>query len=202
MPPEAFLENVTFDMLAVGRSGSLTRTLTQDDIALCAAVSGDVNPAHMDPAYANTDLFHGIVGHGFWSGGMISAVLGTVLPGPGTVYLEQDLKFKKPVRVGDSITATVTVRRKRAGPKPVVIFDCRCTNGLGEVVAEGAAVVLAPTEKIRLMRTDIPDVVIRQHDRLHHLLAACASAPPMPTAVVHPCRPMCCRRFSTPPVKI
>ena len=184
--PEPFLENIIFDMLAVGRSGSLSRTLTQGDIDMCAAVSGDVNPEHMDPAYAKTDLFHGVIGHGFWSSGMISAVLGTVLPGPGTVYLEQDLTFKKPVRIGDRITATVIVKEKKTGGKPIVTFDCRCTNGLGETVAEGLATVLAPTEKVRLPRPDMPGVEIRQHDRLHPLLAAVGSAPLLRTAVVHP----------------
>src|SRR5579864_7937331 len=97
---ERALENVTFCELVPGRQASLTRSLTQQDIELFAAMSGDVNPAHMDPDYAKTDIFHSIVGHGMWTGSLISTLLGTVLPGPGTIYLEQDIKFKQPVRIG------------------------------------------------------------------------------------------------------
>lgn len=91
---QEFLENVTFNELEVGRQASLSKTLTQDDINLFAAMSGDVNPAHVDPVFAKSTIFHGIVGHGMWSGTLISALLGTVLPGPGTIYLEQDIQFK------------------------------------------------------------------------------------------------------------
>src|ERR1700677_2226626 len=112
-PDASMIENVTVDELNVGRKASLTRALTQKDIELFAAMSGDVNPAHMDPNYAKSDMFHGIIGHGMWSGALISTVLGTLLPGPGTIYLEQDIKFKKPVRIGDKITVSVTVRSKR-----------------------------------------------------------------------------------------
>src|SRR5438105_4926251 len=93
------LENVTFAELRPGRKASISRVLTQEDIELFAAMSGDVNPAHMDPGYARSDMFHGVVGHGMWSGALISTVLGTALPGPGTIYLGQDIKFKKPVRI-------------------------------------------------------------------------------------------------------
>ena len=181
----AYIENVTFDELTVGHSASLTRTLTRRDIELFAALSGDVNPAHLDEVYAKTDRFHGIVGHGLWTGALVSAVLGTVLPGPGTVYLEQDIKFRKPVHPGESVTVTVTVKEKRTD-KPVVTFDCRCTNGQGETVLDGTAVVLAPIEKIRRPRPDLPEVEVQGHDRFRALLASCASYPPLRTAIVHP----------------
>jgi phosphate acetyltransferase len=83
---EQMLENVTFDELYIGQKAELTRTLTKDDIILFATMSGDINPAHLDPDFAKNDLFHEIVGHGMWSGALISNLLGTVLPGPGTVY--------------------------------------------------------------------------------------------------------------------
>ena len=106
----AFIENVIFDELYVGRSASVTRTLTQADIELFATVSGDVNPAHLDLEYANASMFHGVIAHGMLSGSLFSTILGTVLPGPGTIYLRQDLKFRRPVKPGDVVTATVTVR--------------------------------------------------------------------------------------------
>jgi phosphate acetyltransferase len=85
------LKNVTFDEIKIGDSASLVHVVGRDDIALFAAVSGDVNPAHMDPKYAATDTFGHIVVHGMWTGALVSAVLGTKLPGPGTIYLGQDL---------------------------------------------------------------------------------------------------------------
>ncbi|CAM3018054.1 MULTISPECIES: bifunctional enoyl-CoA hydratase/phosphate acetyltransferase [Legionella] len=180
-----FLENVTFDELTLGRQASLVKTLTQDDIDLFAAMSGDVNPAHMDPTFAKSDVFHGIVGHGMWTGSLISALLGTILPGPGTIYLEQDIKFKKPVRIGDNITITLIVRDKRAD-KPIVTFDCKGVNQRGEIVVEGLATVLAPTKKIRVARASLPHVEIHNHDRFHAIIQSCQGMGAIRTAIVHP----------------
>jgi phosphate acetyltransferase len=182
---EQFIENVTFDELAPGRQASLKRTLTQEDIELFAAMSGDVNPAHMDPDYAKTDVFHGIVGHGMWTGSLISALLGTVLPGPGAIYLEQDLKFRKPVRIGDTVIVTVVVREKRTD-KPIVTLDCKSVNQRGEIVADGLATVLAPTTKLRLPRAALPQVEIQTHHRFQAIIESCKTMKPMRTAVVHP----------------
>ena len=99
MDPSGIIENRTFDEIAVGESASISRTLTKDDIALFAVVSGDVNPAHLDESYAASDMFHRIIAHGMWGGALVSAVLGTRLPGPGTIYLGQDLHFRKPVSI-------------------------------------------------------------------------------------------------------
>ena len=182
---EQFLENVTFDELTPGRQASMKRTLTQEDIELFAAMSGDVNPAHMDPDYAKTDIFHGIVGHGMWTGSLISALLGTVMPGPGTIYLEQDIKFKKPVRIGDAITVTLTVHDKRSD-KPIVTFDCKAVNQRNEIVADGVATVLAPTEKLRLPRAALPQIEIQTHHRFRAITESCKTMQPLRTAVVHP----------------
>src|SRR6218665_3329812 len=103
------LSNRTFDELTVGDSASLERQLTSEDIQLFAVMSGDVNPAHLDAEYAAATQFHGVIAHGMWGGALISALLGTRLPGPGTVYLGQTLKFLAPVRVGDTLTIRVTV---------------------------------------------------------------------------------------------
>src|SRR6478752_7598157 len=114
MEPLHFIENRTFPEIAVGDTASLTRTIRAQDISLFALASGDVNPTHLDRDYAATDRIHGVIAHGFWGGSLISAVLGTELPGSGTVYLGQTLKFLRPVRIGDCVTARVTVREKDA----------------------------------------------------------------------------------------
>ena len=92
-----FLRNRTFDQLQPGDTASIERLVARDDLDLFAAVSGDVNPAHLDGAFAATNQFGHVVAHGMWTAALISAVLGTKLPGPGTIYLGQDLQFIKPV---------------------------------------------------------------------------------------------------------
>ncbi len=182
---EQFLENITFDELAVGRQDVLTRTLTQDDITLFAVMSGDVNPAHMDAEYAKSDVFHGIVGQGIWTASLISALLGTVMPGVGTIYLEQDIKFKKPVRIGDTITVTAIVRDKRAD-KLIVTLDCKAVNQRGEIVAEGLATVLAPKDKLRVARATLPNIIIPRDSRFHTIIQSCEELEALRTAIVHP----------------
>ncbi len=95
-----YIENKTFDEIKVGDSAELTRTLGRQDIELFAVMSGDVNPAHVDEEYAKSDIFHEVIAHGMWGGALISAVLGTELPGPGTIYLNQSLSFRRPVGLG------------------------------------------------------------------------------------------------------
>ena len=183
---ERLIENRTFDEIAIGDRASLTHTLTKADIELFAVMSGDINPAHVDEQYAANTLFHHVIAHGMWSGALISTVLGTELPGPGTIYLGQDLRFRRPVAVGDTVTVTVTAREKRAD-KHIVVFDCRCVNQRSEDVVTGTAEVIAPTEKIRRPRAELPEVELRHHDRYHHLIGRCDGLPPVTTAVVHPC---------------
>jgi enoyl-[acyl-carrier protein] reductase I len=141
------IRNRCFDELRVGDSAELSSVLSQRDIGLFALVSGDVNPAHLDREFAQRSRFHGIIGHGMWGGALLSAVLGTRLPGPGTIYLAQELHFRRPVRPGDAITARVTVRELRAD-KGIVVLDCECVNQFGETVISGTAEVLAPRERI------------------------------------------------------
>ena len=155
----ALLVNRTFDEIELGERAALTRTLRREDIELFAAVSGDTNPAHLDDAFAATDIFHHIVAHGMWGGALISALLGTRLPGPGTIYLSQTLSFRRPVAVGDTVRAEVVVREKRAG-KANVVFDCTVTNEDGKMVIEGEAEVIAPREKISRPEPRLPQVVI------------------------------------------
>ena len=125
----------------LGASASLDKTVTEADVVAFAAVSLDANPVHLDEAYASTTRFGGRIAHGMLAASLVSAVLGTRLPGPGTIYLSQTLAFKGPVRLGDTITATVTVKAIKDG-KPIVTLDTIVANQRGEVVLSGEAVVL------------------------------------------------------------
>ena len=179
------IENRTFDEIVIGESASLVRTLSKDDIALFAVMSGDVNPAHLDESYAETSMFHRVIAHGMWGGALISAVLGTRLPGPGTIYVAQDLRFLKPVGLGDKVTVTVTAAEKRP-EKHIVVFDCRCVNQRGEEVITGTAQVIAPTERVHRTRVALPEVQIVRHDRYDELFKHCAELEPIRAAIVDP----------------
>jgi acyl dehydratase len=151
------IENRTFDELSIGDEASLSRTLAWRDIELFAAMSGDVNPAHVDAEFAKNDMFHRIIAHGMWGGALISTVLGTELPGPGTIYLSQSLEFRHPIGLGDTVTVKVRAVDKDAA-KHRVIFDCTVTNQAGRTVISGTAEVIAPTEKICRERVELPFV--------------------------------------------
>ena len=135
-----FIENKTFDEIKIGDEAQLTRTLQKEDIDLFAVLSGDANPTHVDDEFARTDSFHRVVAHGMWGGALISAVLGTELPGPGAVYVSQSLKFRAPVRVGDTVQVRATVKEIIAA-KGRVILETVCSVG-DTVVLEGEAHVL------------------------------------------------------------
>jgi phosphate acetyltransferase/phosphate butyryltransferase len=180
------IRNRTFDELRVGDSASLSRTLTRADIDLFAVMSGDVNPAHVDEDYARSDMFHKVIAHGMWSGALISTVLGTQLPGPGTIYLGQSLRFLKPVGLGDTVTVTLAVARLDPDKRRVTL-DCTVTNQDGQLVATGTADVIAPSEKVARPRIALPEVRLRARgERYRALLAAATDAPRVRTAVVHP----------------
>lgn len=182
-----WLENITYDELRVGQSARLLRTLTLADIQAFAAVSGDTNPAHLDPEYANDTLFHGVIAHGMWGGALISALLGTQFPGPGTIYLDQQLHFTKPVRVGDTLSVTATVAAKDDARKHVEL-DCLVVNQKGERVLHGVARVMAPTKRIRLPRVNAPQIQLFDPEaRFKALLRMAEGMPAVPCAVVHPC---------------
>jgi phosphate acetyltransferase len=182
-----FIENKTFDEMRVGDGASLQRTLTERDIQLFAVMSGDVNPAHVDAEYAKNSLFHEVIAHGMWGGSLISTVLGTLYPGPGTVYIDQSLHFSRPVTLGDTLTVSVTVKEKFERTKHV-IFDCQCINQDGRTVIRGQAEVLAPSEKVKRHRAQLPEV--RLHDtaqRYRHLIARSKGMAAIDMAVVYPC---------------
>jgi len=181
-----FIENRTYDEISVGDSATLTRTLRPEDIQLFAVMSGDVNPAHVDPEYAHSSLFQEVIAHGMWGGALISTVLGTEFPGPGTIYVSQTLRFSRPVKVGDTITIRITCTKKFDHNKHIT-FDCLCTNQDGLKVIAGEAEVLAPTEKIKRERIELPEVTISDRwGRYHKLIARAKGLPPATAVFAHP----------------
>ncbi|MDA4848334.1 bifunctional enoyl-CoA hydratase/phosphate acetyltransferase [Hoeflea poritis] len=182
-----YIENRTFDEIKVGDSAELTRVLRAEDIELFAVMSGDVNPAHVDEEFAKSDRFHQVIAHGMWGGSLISAVLGTELPGPGTIYLNQSLHFSRPVGLGDTVTVRVTVKEKNEEKKRLKI-DCLCLNQDGEPVITGEADVIAPTEKVRRPRVVLPEVHLHERGaRYQELVNSAHDLDPIRVAVVHPC---------------
>jgi phosphate acetyltransferase len=182
-----WVENFTYDDIALGQSARLLRTLSLGDIQAFAAVSGDSNPAHLNAEYANDTLLHGVIAHGMWGGALISALLGTQFPGPGTIYVEQVLHFTKPMRIGDTLTVTATVTRKDDEKKQVEL-DCQVTNQKGVRVLHGTARVLAPTQKVRLPKTSAPQIHLFDPEaRFKELLSLGDGMPAVRCAVVHPC---------------
>ena len=180
------IENRTFDEIEIGESASLSRTLTKEDIELFAVMSGDVNPVHVDEAFAHDDMFHQIIAHGMWGGALISTVLGTELPGPGVIYRSQTLNFRRPVVLGDTVVATVTVRDKNEANQ-CVRLDCRLVNQGGQVVIDGAAEVIAPPKKVRRDRVVMPDVHLENRGAWHRkLIAQAQDRDPIRSAIVNP----------------
>lgn len=133
----------TIDTIQIGDSASFTKTVTEADITLFAGYSGDFNPAHINAVEAEKGMFHGRIAHGMLSAGFISAVLGMQLPGPGTIYMGQELRFVKPVYIGDTVTATATVV-ERVPEKNRLKLETIVTNQKGEQVITGMATVMPP----------------------------------------------------------
>jgi len=129
--------------LSVGMSAEFAKTVTEADLLLFGAATGDTQPVHFNEEYAATTLFKGRIAHGMLSAGIISACAGMKLPGPGTIYVSQTLKFKAPVRIGDTVHARITVKEILLAKKRVVT-DTVCTVG-GRVVLEGEAVFMVPS---------------------------------------------------------
>ena len=186
------IENHPIAELKVGNSASLTRNFTEDEVQTFALMSGDVNPSHVDAAFAASDPFHKVVAHGMWSAALISNVLGTQLPGPGTVYLSQDLRFLKPMYLGDTVRVTVTVTAvdTTAGRAPRATLHCTVVNQRNETVVEGSADVLVPTEKVRRPRVHLPKLELRDPGvKLRAIIEQArtrlSGQPPLSVAVVH-----------------
>lgn len=139
------ISNVTFDEIAIGDTTTYTRLITNQEVEAFAAISGDHNPLHLDPEYAATTAFGECIAHGMLTGALISAAIAMQLPGPGSVYLSQNIQFRAPVMLGDTLTVTLTVTDKHA-KRPWVTLQCEVANQEGKAVAKGEAQVAAPTE--------------------------------------------------------
>ncbi|MDG4717647.1 MULTISPECIES: MaoC family dehydratase [Thalassospira] len=137
------LEGLYLEDLEVGLSASYGKTVTETDIVMFAGLSGDTNPVHLNEEFAQTTMFKGRIAHGMLSAGFISTVLGTRLPGPGTIYLSQNLQFKAPVRIGDTVTARVVVRELIPAKKRAIL-ETNCYVGDTCVIA-GEATVMVPS---------------------------------------------------------
>ncbi|MDR2183003.1 MAG: MaoC family dehydratase [Clostridiales bacterium] len=140
------MTGLTMEQIKIGQSASFGKTITETDVYMFAGITGDQNPAHVNEEYAKGTMFKGRIAHGMLGASLISAVLAMQLPGPGTIYLKQDVKFLAPVRFGDTITATCTVKEKIA-EKNRLVLDCAVVNQDGVKVIVGEATVMPPANK-------------------------------------------------------
>lgn len=152
------LRNFPYDSLEVGQTARYERTVEERDIQLFAAVSGDRNPVHLDAAYAAGTQFKERIAHGMFSGALISAAIACELPGPGTIYLGQSLKFTRPVKLGDALTVELEILEKL--PKNRVRIATRVINQDGKKVVDGEAEVMAPTEALDITLAELPPISI------------------------------------------
>lgn len=134
-----------YEDIEVGQTASYGKTITEADILMFSGVSGDTNPVHLNQEYAEGTMFKGRIAHGMLSAALISTVFGTKLPGPGCIYVGQSLKFKAPVRIGDTVTATVECTAK-VDDKKFCTFRTTCTVN-GKVVIDGEATLMVPTKE-------------------------------------------------------
>ena len=134
------MKELAFADIKVGDTASFSKTVTEADIVNFAGTTGDFNPVHVDAEYASKSMFKERIAHGMLMAGFISAVLGTQLPGPNAIYMGQTLEFKLPVKIGDTVTATVTVADKR-DEKRILKLDTTVKNQRDEVVVSGGAVI-------------------------------------------------------------
>ncbi len=136
------MQGLFLEDLSVGQSADLVRTVGEADIIAFAAVTGDNNPVHLDADYAATTSFGERIAHGMLSAGYISAVIGTTLPGPGAIYLSQSLRFKRPVKIGDEVTARATITEIDEAKARVTLATVCLVNG--KPVVEGEALIMVP----------------------------------------------------------
>lgn len=153
------LQNITFDEITIGQTTAYSKTLTEDLVSLFAVVSGDSNPVHLDQDYAATTQFGERIAHGAWLGALVSAAIALQLPGPGSVLLNQNITFRKPVKIGDTITVNLEVTEMDQ-KRRFVYMACRVVNQDGVVVARGTTQTLAPSQKLTLETPPLPTVRI------------------------------------------
>jgi acyl dehydratase len=152
------LENIIYDELHIGDYATFTKTLTEEQLVLFAAASSDTNPQSLAFEDVKKDLLKADIGYGMWSESIITAALSNVIPGPGTIYLEQQLKFERRVDIGNTLTVKLTVKEKLERHR--VIINCEITNQDSELVVSGEAKVIAPIEKISIEQSELPRIKI------------------------------------------
>ncbi|WP_372875688.1 MaoC family dehydratase [Pseudomonas sp.] len=150
--------NTPYDVLEVGQTASYSKTVEERDIQLFAAVSGDRNPVHLDAEYAATTMFKQRIAHGMFSGALISAAVACELPGPGTIYLGQQMRFTAPVKLGDTLTVRLEILEKL--PKFRVRVATRVYNQNDELVVDGEAEILAPRKQQTVELAELPPITI------------------------------------------
>jgi phosphotransacetylase/acyl dehydratase len=182
------IENKTFDEIQIGDQASLTRALDREGVEALAAITGNLNLIDLDPGPADTSMFGQGGGQTSWSAALFATLADTRLPGLGSVAQHIEVHLRRPVAVGVPVTATATVREKRA-ETGAVLLECRAVDPTGEAVAQGFVEVLAPREKRRYELLDLPKVQLRRDNRYLELLKACEGLPALGCAVVHPCSP-------------
>lgn len=151
------ISNYCYEEIEIGQNIRVNRTISGDDIKLFAALSGDLNPLHLDEDYAATTAFGKPIAHGMLCGALISATVAMNFPGPGSIYRSQTIRFTKPVYIGDTLTIDLSVTEKQDRSKLVTI-KCVITNQHNKIVASGDAGVIAPTEKLTIQTATLPAV--------------------------------------------
>ncbi|GLZ87466.1 3-hydroxybutyryl-CoA dehydratase [Metapseudomonas resinovorans] len=150
--------NFTYDALEVGQKATFSTTVEERHVQLFAAVSGDRNPVHLDAEYAAGTMFKERIAHGMFTGALISAAIACEMPGPGSIYLGQQLKFTRPVKLGDTLTVELEILEKL--PKNRVRIATRVFNQNSDQVVDGEAEVLAPKQQLSVELPELPPITI------------------------------------------
>lgn len=149
------ISNFTFNEITIGQSASYTKQVSERDVQMFAEISGDKNPVHLDADFAANTQFGERIAHGMLTGAFISAAIAMKLPGPGSIYLGQTIRFTRPVKLGDTITVNLEVTEKK-DKREFVTLNCEAVNQDGKTVASGIAEVMAPKEKLAMATPEIP----------------------------------------------
>jgi 3-hydroxybutyryl-CoA dehydratase len=152
------LENIIYDELHVGDFATFTKTLTEEELLFFAAASSDTNPQSLSLETVRKELLKADIGYGMWSESVITAAIENIIPGPGTIYLEQQLKFKRSVEIGNTLTVKLTIKEKLERHR--VLINCEVTNQDAELVVSGEAKVIAPIEKLSIEQSELPRIKI------------------------------------------
>jgi phosphate butyryltransferase len=176
--------NTTYDELVVGQSAIIERGVTANDLVVFAHASGNTNPMHMPGTDIDGDGTVDTVAPSMWVGSLVSSVLGTVLPGSGTLYKAQNLRFHGRARIGDRLKITVRCVEKRE--RPLAIFETAVTTADGRLICDGTAEVEAPAFTVVLEARELPLLLVDEHDHFGQLVSRCRQLPAMPTAIACP----------------